>query len=458
MPIVRPRLTDFHNILLPQAQTDFAIPFLDEDIPLYLDPFLLWRSPSQQDQALHTSLINSFNHLGYLAKQGREQDAINLLIALSECDEVGLGLSRTREGLRIGAQTAEKILTLFHDIPQYYKAGFVHFEEIQFFVEHISKDRISDFACSFLKSFLVDYTIQQCQTIGIPMSIVHLQVYSYRENELRSESVKLPVNPDNRKPILFVPKRWLRFNPWINFDQYFAESCPKDQAQSQPSKKERVTLLTYNRDNYGAVFEFVARKERAAEDCSNDPLFAQLPVTSAKASLDAVTQLPLSKGTADPNDKKYEREMSRLLASAFYPQLDFAKTQSRTDSGVLIRDLIFYNNRSHPFLDELIGKYDCRQIVMEMKNVKQIGRDHINQLNRYMKNQFGRFGVLLTRRPLPPAMFKNTIDLWSGQRRCIIALADEDLDLIVNLFESKQRDPIDVLQKKYVEFARACPG
>src|SRR5208283_550708 len=97
MTIVRPRLTDFHRIFLPQAQADFAIPFLDEDIPLYLDPFWLWRSPSLQDQALHTSLINSFNHLGYLVKQGRKPDARDLLIAASECHEVGLGLSRTRQ-------------------------------------------------------------------------------------------------------------------------------------------------------------------------------------------------------------------------------------------------------------------------------------------------------------------------------------------------------------------------
>ena len=97
MAIIRPRLTDFHAILLPQAETDFAIPFLDEDIPLYVDPFLLWRSPSQQDQALHTSLINSFNHLGALSNCGRESEAAELLISLSECDEVGLGLSRTRE-------------------------------------------------------------------------------------------------------------------------------------------------------------------------------------------------------------------------------------------------------------------------------------------------------------------------------------------------------------------------
>src|ERR1700756_5065747 len=105
MPIIRPRLTDYYGVPLSQAHADFAIPFLDEDIPLYLDPFLLWRSPSLQDQALHTSLTNSFNHLGWLVKQGRRHEAVQLLINLSECDEVGLGVSRRRAGHRIGAGT-----------------------------------------------------------------------------------------------------------------------------------------------------------------------------------------------------------------------------------------------------------------------------------------------------------------------------------------------------------------
>src|SRR6185437_3800588 len=173
MTLVRPRLTDFYGILLAQAQIDFAIPFLDEDIPLYVDPFLLWRSPSQQDQALHTSLINSFNRLGYLAKNKREKEALDLIVRLSECDEVGLGQSRTRKGLRIGEKKASEILNLFTIVPQYTNNGFVHFEEIQFFVEGISKDRISDFACSFLKSFLIDYTIQQCNSLGIPVQDVN---------------------------------------------------------------------------------------------------------------------------------------------------------------------------------------------------------------------------------------------------------------------------------------------
>ena len=63
MTLVRPRLTDVYEVSEVQSELDFAIPFLDEDIPLYVDPFLLWKSPSLQDQALHTTVTNSFNHL-----------------------------------------------------------------------------------------------------------------------------------------------------------------------------------------------------------------------------------------------------------------------------------------------------------------------------------------------------------------------------------------------------------
>jgi len=455
VPIVRPRLTDYYGILISQAQADFAIPFLDEDIPLYLDPFLLWRSPSQQDNALHTAIINSFNHVGNLEKQGKHSQAIETLTQLSECDEVGFGHSHTREGRRIGKETAAEILELFRTIPEYERRGFTHFEEIQFFVDHISKDRISDITCNLLKSFLIDYTIQQSDTYRIPLSKSSANVYSYRENKLAVErDLALPVNPETQKPILLVPKHWLRFKPWLDFSEYMTEYFPKEKLPAP--EQSRAFVLTFNRQNYGAVRDYVATKERTAEDCKNDPLFSQIPIASAKKSLEVIKKLPT--GLRNEHDQQYERELSRLLASAFYPQLDFAKAQSRTESGVLIRDLIFYNNRAHPLLEELLEKYDCRQIVMEMKNVSELHSEHINQLNRYMTEDFGRFGIILTRRMPLPKVFRNTIDLWAGQRRCILILDDYDLELIVTLYESKQRDPLDVLKKKYVEFTRACPS
>jgi hypothetical protein len=51
----------------------------------------------------------------YLTKKNRKQEATNILITISECSEVGLGVSKTRKGLRIGEKQAEKILSLFKD-------------------------------------------------------------------------------------------------------------------------------------------------------------------------------------------------------------------------------------------------------------------------------------------------------------------------------------------------------
>ncbi len=93
-----------------------------------------------------------------------------------------------------------------------------------------------------------------------------------------------------------------------------------------------------------------------------------------------------------------------------------------------------------------------------MKNVNEVSREHINQLNRYLSEQFGRFGIILTRNPLKKNIMRNTIDLWSGQRKCILCLTDEDVKLMVDVYESKQRDPMEVINKKYVEFIRMCPS
>ncbi len=458
MTIIRPRIIDYYGIDTTQAELDFAIPFLDEDIPLYVDPFLLWKSPSLQDQALHTSLISSFNHLNYLLKKDRRDQAREHLILASECEEVGLGESRKRRGKRISSKKAEEILSLFQSIPEYGQFGFVHFEEIQLYVDGISKDRVSDICCNFIKSFLIDYTIQQCGEIGVPIEkAIVSSLYNYQQHKfLSNQEVTLPINSETREPLIFVPKRWLRFTPWINFEEYFRDYCPRDDVFNSGEPLERVKILTFNREHYGVVKDYVEAKILKQADCKNDPLFKQIPVLSAKRKLADIRKLPT--GKEDGADIKYEKLLCQLLASLFYPELDFAADQSRTESGRLIRDLIFYNNRSINFLQEIYQDYGNRQLVFELKNVKAIEREHINQLNRYLDTGLGKFGVLMTRHPLPRAMFGNTIDLWSGQRKCIITLTDEDLDLMVNVFESKQRSPIEVLKKKYIEFRRECPS
>lgn len=458
MALIRPRLTDFHDLPLGQEDVDFAIPFLDEDIPLCLDPFLLWKSPSMQDNALHGAMLEAFNHLGYLVNKGDAAKATEILIRASECSEAGLGFSGTRQGHRLGANAAEQVLSLFRLIPQVRDHGFTHIEEAQLYIDQIGKDRISDIACNFLKSFLIDFTISACKKHDVPISDVSVDnVYDIKQRAfVDGEKVALPVNPENGRPTLLIPKRWLRRVTWINCDDYTQGYYVKEVLKDETAQPTRPEVLNFNRQNYNIVRAYVQAKERTQADCRNDPLFTPIPVLSARRKFAQIRRLP--SGKTDNADKQYEVAICQLFASLFYPHLDFAADQVRNDSGTQIRDLIFYNNRSQDFLRDIHTDYDTRQIVLELKNVAEINRDHINQLNRYLANEFGRFGVLVTRNRLPRAMFKNTIDLWAGQRRCILAISDEELELMVNVFESKQRLPIEVLKAKYVEFTRACPS
>ncbi len=454
MNIIRPRLNDFHNLPLRQEEVDFVIPFIDEDIPFYIDPFLMWKSPSQQDNSLHLSLINSFNHLGSKFLKG-DDSIIDTLVNCSECDEVGLGNSKNRIGKRIGRKAAEDILNLFKDIPQITKTGFIHVEEIQFFVDSIAEDRISDMTANFVKSFLIDFTIEQCEKYNIPIQAVEIDCFDNRQNCFKKENTYLPANPVTKLPILFVPKRWLRHSTYLNYENYSKEYyTPKILKPGE--KPDRVKILNFNRNNYDVVKTYVQIKERQQADCQSDPLFKQVPVLSAKRKLDTILKLPT--GKTDNADKDYEDNLCILLTTLLYPHLDFAKEQSRTESGVSIRDLIFYNNISEPFLTDIHKTYDCKQIVFELKNVKELNNDHIDQLNRYLKDSFGKFGVIFTRNEPPKKVFKNTIDLWSGQRKCILVLTDSDLKMMCQVYESKNRSPIEVLKKKYVEFTRACPS
>lgn len=92
-----------------------------------------------------------------------------------------------------------------------------------------------------------------------------------------------------------------------------------------------------------------------------------------------------------------------------------------------------------------------------MKNVESLNRDHVNQLNRYLNDNLGKFGVFVTRNKPPRNIQKHLIDIWSGQRKCIIVLDDTDLQMMTDIFENKQRLPYEVITKKYSEFMRKCP-
>ena len=61
------------------------------------------------------------------------------------------------------------------------------------------------------------------------------------------------MNEESKQPILFVPKRWLRYRPWLNYDDYFNNYLIKDIEKEYDGTKNRIEVLKYNRENFGMV-------------------------------------------------------------------------------------------------------------------------------------------------------------------------------------------------------------
>jgi hypothetical protein len=55
--LVNPRLSDVFGLVIRQDEVDFVVPHMREDLPLYLDPFLLWKSEDPRYRELHDVLL-----------------------------------------------------------------------------------------------------------------------------------------------------------------------------------------------------------------------------------------------------------------------------------------------------------------------------------------------------------------------------------------------------------------
>jgi hypothetical protein len=198
---------------------------------------------------------------------------------------------------------------------------------------------------------LVDFTIEQCQKLNIPIEKCTIPIYDYKSFQFKSKETYLPINPENKQPIILTPKRWLKYVPWINYEDYFQNYYLKDVDKIYDGKLNRVQILNFNRHNYDLVKSYISLKEKENKHLKNDPFFSQIPVLSAKRKISTILNLPT--GKTNNADRYYEDLMVQTMSSMLYPHLDFAKEQSRTDSGTQIRDLIFYNNRSYEFLNNI---------------------------------------------------------------------------------------------------------
>jgi hypothetical protein len=260
--------------------------------------------------------------------------------------------------------------------------------------------------------------------------------------------------PIPKAQLLFAPLDLLRHLPWINYPDYYKSYFSRHVLPAKPLKGQvpKSAVLAHNRANYDNVERYVHERELAADLAKPDPLFEPLALSTLSGKLRRLNKLaPGTQGA-----REYETLVDDILATALYPELEFAESQVRTASGAHIRDLLFYNDGKTEWTKALRDEYGAKQLVFELKNVKELDSEHVNQLYRYLDSDFGRIGILVSRKEPSRSVRRNIVDLHSSKRVAIVCLTDADLELMLRMLEARRR-PLEVVKKKYIELMRSLP-
>jgi hypothetical protein len=455
-----------------QYEVDFVIPRKGIDLPLAIDPFLLFKSRNPEYRALHGSVLDVFN-AGIRAVHAGQLDKARRILTFPEVVEIGLGYSSSsRRGSGVGAHLTELIIDTLIGSPQLQQRGVRHVEEMQLLSAGIGPDRVSDIVANILKSFLVEYTQRQSTIWGIELrSGVPLpHVYNHATGSWEDVHADLPVSDVDGHPILLVPRRVVRVLPWINYDDFLrtefaaylaarrgairsSRSGRADERESE-RKSEKVDVVTVTREDLTLVERYVKAREAQAD--------------AARPSLDYVDEDACVQGDAlklrlrsmpvgRDDAASYQRIVLEILNYLFNPELIDGQPEVRTVDGTERRDIIFTNDSDEPFWSYLRNAHDSLLVMFETKNMDEVDIAAINQTATYLGDRIGRLGVVVTRHDIPDSIRRKIFSVWNDSgpnRKVILTLTDEQLCELIDL-RCKDASPTKWMQKHYRAFRTA---
>ena len=221
---------------------------LINDLPLFIDPFLLFNSKKPQYQNLHRQIIT---YLSFLRKKAPYLKANPALVAawytFPEFKQTWLGYSDTgNRGRGLGTEFATALRTNLNTIFSTFGKEKVtrgsHLEKLTLISDGVGKDKISDFTTNLIKPYLLDFT-QKFALANLPKSLisdfpVKKVSFNYRTETWETKSYRLPVFEGNF--VVLTPKDMLtKDDTWINKTDFIAdfgaivESLPNDQLRAQ---------------------------------------------------------------------------------------------------------------------------------------------------------------------------------------------------------------------------------
>ncbi len=221
---------------------------LINDLPVFVDPFLLFNSTEPELQVLHSEIIRYMRFLKDVALDGPvPPPLVNLWFTFPEVKQNWLGFSVTgNAGRGLGRDFANalcrNLTTVFRDFGEEVVTRSSHIEKLCLIRDGVGRDNISDFTTNLIKAYLAEYTQDIARSV-LPKSgrrVVSLSKvrFNYETHSWSSERFELPFIDGDF--VILTPKRILtKDEAWINrpelLDRYvdIAKALPDEQLRAQ---------------------------------------------------------------------------------------------------------------------------------------------------------------------------------------------------------------------------------
>jgi hypothetical protein len=157
--------TDFFNISTDTLDSYGAFNVsLINDLPLFIDPFLLFGSKKPEYQELHKSILNYLTFLKSKSESGvTELSQVRSWYLFPEVKQNWFGYSKVGNGgsglgEKFGRAMSSSMHIVFDDLGKERITQSSHLEKAGLFEIGVGKDNISDFTTNLTKEFLLNYT------------------------------------------------------------------------------------------------------------------------------------------------------------------------------------------------------------------------------------------------------------------------------------------------------------
>lgn len=243
---------------------------LINDLPVFIDPFLLFNSDKQEYQDLHDEIIKYIKFLREMS--GEEKISKGLLKAwylFPEVKQNWFGYSKTGNngsglGQSFGIALNENLHTIFRDFGEEKITKSSHLEKLCLIKDGVGKDNISDFTTNLVKGFLCEYTEIFAKKYISPsflkkVSVSHTR-FNYETRSWQNGQFTLPyIDGDfvllTPKDILTKDEAWINKHDLIGDFDDVANSLPNDVLRAQvneylvrqmpenPTEKEKTSAI-----------------------------------------------------------------------------------------------------------------------------------------------------------------------------------------------------------------------